>query len=109
MRTIAATILFFVFGQGLLAQQKPQYSQYYQNLAVLNPAATGKENSVSIRAGFRNQWVGFEGAPKTSYLTLGTPINIGNTQSGFVDYGVSEPGTRSDREDYISSYSHHGL
>ncbi|TZF82551.1 type IX secretion system membrane protein PorP/SprF [Pedobacter sp. BS3] len=93
------------------AQQKPHYSQYVQNMAVLNPAVTGMYKSVSLKAGFRNQWIGLESAPKTSYLTISTPVNFSGdfSGSGSAEYGIETPATRSDKDGYLSSLSHHGI
>ena len=109
MRRFLHACIVLLCSQGV-AQQKPHYTQYFQNMAVLNPAVTGMENSIAFKAGFRNQWVGLDNAPETKFLTINMPLNIGsNTFSGFADYGVKEPSTRSERDDYVSSLSHHGI
>jgi len=51
------------------AQQKALYSQYMTNSFILNPAAAGMDKNINLKVGYRNQWVGFEGAPKTFYLS----------------------------------------
>lgn len=91
------------------AQQKPHYTQYFQNMSVLNPAVTGMYYDVTIRTAYRTQWLGLESAPKTSYVTISKPINIGKSRSGFVDYGIVEPATYLDKEEYESSSSHHSV
>jgi len=55
-------------------QQKPQYSLYPLNNYLLNPAVSGIEQYADVKVGHRNQWVGIEGAPTTSYLSFHTPI-----------------------------------
>jgi type IX secretion system PorP/SprF family membrane protein len=45
------------------AQQLPLYSQYLNNEFIINPAFTGNKGESSIQLGFRNQWIGFKGAP----------------------------------------------
>jgi type IX secretion system PorP/SprF family membrane protein len=47
------------------AQQLSMYSQYYWNDYVINPAFTGIKNTPRVQLGYRNQWSGFQGAPKT--------------------------------------------
>jgi type IX secretion system PorP/SprF family membrane protein len=47
------------------AQQLSMFSQYYWNDYVINPAFTGIKNSSRVQLGYRNQWSGFQGAPKT--------------------------------------------
>lgn len=52
-----------------LAQQQAQYSQYMNNNYILNPGATGVEDYIDLKASYRTQWVGLEGAPRTFYLS----------------------------------------
>jgi type IX secretion system PorP/SprF family membrane protein len=66
------------------AQHDNLYSQYMFNGLLLNPAYAGSSDVLSATAVNRNQWVGFDGAPKTSTFSLHTPlknkrINLGVT------------------------------
>ena len=56
------------------AQQRPQYTQYMINPFLLNPAVSGTEDYADIRAGYRKQWTGFDGSPRTMYLSAHTNI-----------------------------------
>lgn len=56
------------------AQQDPQYTQYMYNMNVVNPAYAGSKESLSIGLLYRNQWNGFEGAPKTFTFSAHSPI-----------------------------------
>ncbi|AKQ46517.1 hypothetical protein TH63_14200 [Rufibacter radiotolerans] len=58
-----------------LAQQIPHYSQYMLNPVLLNPAVSGTDNYLDVRAGYRNQWTGLEGAPTSYYLSGHMPLN----------------------------------
>jgi len=68
-------ILFLFWCFVSFAQQSPQYSQYSFNNFGHNPAFAGTSKCGDFKAGTRLQWVGFEGAPRTSfasyYRTLG--------------------------------------
>ena len=55
-------------------QQLTQLSQYLQNHYVMNPAASGINDEVDINLSFRQQWVGFDNAPQTYYLSGHTLI-----------------------------------
>lgn len=57
-----------------LAQQEAQYSQYMNNNYLLNPGATGVEDYIDIKASYRTQWVGLEGAPRTFYLSASSSL-----------------------------------
>jgi len=61
--------LLLLVGAPALAQQEAQYSQYMNNNYLLNPGATGVEDYIDVKASYRTQWVGLEGAPKTFYLS----------------------------------------
>lgn len=62
------------------AQQLPIYSQFYFNDYVINPAATGLGDASMVQLGFRNQWTGFTGAPKT--FTLGGQARLARQHMG---------------------------
>jgi type IX secretion system PorP/SprF family membrane protein len=72
IRAIFCAITLFNFT--LHAQQNPQFSQYLQNPFVLNPAMTGTEDYVDVNVGYRNQWTGFDGGPKTATLSINSAI-----------------------------------
>ncbi|ALI98415.1 PorP/SprF family type IX secretion system membrane protein [Rufibacter tibetensis] len=57
------------------AQQVPHYSQYMLNPLLLNPAVSGTDNYIDVRAGYRNQWTGLEGAPTSYYLSGHMPFS----------------------------------
>jgi len=59
------------------AQQEFQPSQYLQNLYVLNPASSGLTDYVDVNLSARQQWVGFDGAPKTYYITANSLLGRG--------------------------------
>ena len=52
------------------AQQQPYYTQYILNNFILNPALAGIENYWDVKASHRHQWVGLDGAPVTTYITI---------------------------------------
>ena len=56
------------------AQQDPQYTQYMYNTQVVNPAYAGSRNVLSFGLLYRTQWVGLDGAPKTTTLIADTPL-----------------------------------
>ena len=69
MKNFILVLFFLLFGTVAVAQQKALYSQYMTNYFLLNPAVSGYEKNLNVKAGYRNQWVGFEGAPKTFYVS----------------------------------------
>ncbi|WP_158617950.1 PorP/SprF family type IX secretion system membrane protein [Chitinophaga lutea] len=85
------TSLIRIFAIGMIsccalrvsAQQHPVYAQYQYNGMVINPAHPSMDEFSSATIVSRNQWVGMEGAPKTSTFTFYTPIKATNTSIGF--------------------------
>jgi len=107
-------ILLGVFActQIISAQQKPQYTQYVFNNLLLNPAVTGIENYTDVKAGYRSQWTGLQGAPVTSYLTIDFPLGDNFLQgdaTAFPAEGGVNPSSRLYTQNYMAAEPHHGL
>ncbi len=69
--------LLFVCVQ-VFGQQRPHYTQYILNNYILNPALSGIENYTDVKISSRDQWVGLNGAPKTTYFSIQAPIRKGD-------------------------------
>lgn len=67
-------LVILAFTAVSFGQQRPQYTQYMVNPFLLNPAVSGTEDYVDIRAGYRKQWTGLEGSPRTMFLSSHTDI-----------------------------------
>jgi type IX secretion system PorP/SprF family membrane protein len=64
-------------------QQDPMYTQYMDNLQIINPGFAGSKETGNILLVARNQWVGFDGAPKTRTFAYHTPVNDHKIGVGF--------------------------
>lgn len=79
---LIAVVIFATGFTSALAQQAPQFSLYYMQPALLNPAWAGMEESLSITGNIRQQWVDLNGGPQTQSLLVHMPVYVIN--SGFV-------------------------
>lgn len=72
-------LLFLSCNSSIWAQQDPQYTQYMYNPININPAYAGSRGVTSIFGLYRTQWVGLEGAPVTSVVSVNAPVgkNVG--------------------------------
>jgi type IX secretion system PorP/SprF family membrane protein len=98
--------------QQTFAQQRPQYTQYVFNNYLLNPAVSGIENYVDLKAGYRSQWTGLDGAPVTSYVTINAPIGrdfVQGDATAMSGAGGENPNSRSYVQDYMAAEPHHGI
>ena len=94
------------------AQQKPQYTQYVFNNLLLNPAVSGIENYTDVKAGYRAQWTGLQGAPVTSYLTVSAPLGndfLQGDATAFPAEGGINPSSRLYTQNYMAAEPHHGI
>ena len=57
------------------SQQISQNSLFYQNLFLINPAEVGENELTEFHVSHRQQWLGFEGAPLTTWFSAQTKIN----------------------------------
>lgn len=65
MRIRNILIIFLSFIGHCYAQQEPQFTMYWNNYSLQNPAATGLFNKQFASVSGRDQWVGFPGNPQT--------------------------------------------
>lgn len=65
-----------------IAQQDPMFTQFFSNKIVVNPAYAGTRDAISVNGLYRNQWTGFDGAPKTTTLSIHSPITKYNMGLG---------------------------
>lgn len=65
------------------AQQLPQFTQYMYNTISINPAYTGSRGVLNVTALHRNQWAGIDGNPKTSTLSVHSPLRNDRVGIGF--------------------------
>ena len=56
------------------SQQSIQLSQYQFHSAVFNPSYTGVYDALVLVAGYRNQWTGLTGAPKSQVVNFNLPL-----------------------------------
>ncbi|MBL7962370.1 MAG: type IX secretion system membrane protein PorP/SprF [Flavobacteriales bacterium] len=56
------------------AQQDPQFTQYMFDRLSINSGVAGTNGNICATAILRQQWSGFEGAPKTALLNFHAPL-----------------------------------
>lgn len=61
---------------GTYGQQTPQFSQYFFNQYVYNPAYGGLDKALNLTAHGRAQWVGIEGSPSSQNVSAHSPMNV---------------------------------
>ena len=67
---ISILIFFVLIGIKSYSQQKPLYTQYYNNFNLINPAYSGSNGHLTTTANVRSQWSGEKGSPKTQTFSL---------------------------------------
>ncbi len=76
-------LFMLLFGVTIIsAQQDPVLSHIFFDKVKINPAFAGSEDDICIGIINRQQWVGIEGAPKTTAFNANTPINLMGVNSG---------------------------
>src|SRR5947208_12010029 len=105
-------LLLFLNVCSVFAQQRPYYTQYILNNYIINPAIAGIENYWDVKVSHRHQWVGLEGAPVTTYLTIQGPLsknNLGRENPTSYHTQGENPRGKVFMEEYHSADHHHGL
>ena len=74
-RYILVLIVLIAFLRPSYGQQREQYTNYLLNNFVINPAVGGSYSYWNLKLGYRSQWVGIDGTPRTFFASLHGPIN----------------------------------
>ena len=90
MRKFGKILIFVIFWTAIFlgpktgsAQQDPLYTQYMDNLLVINPGFAGSKENGNVLLVTRNQWVSLPGAPVTRSFSYQTPVQNKNVGLGF--------------------------
>ena len=73
MKKILLLSLLFCLSEWVAAQQLPLFTQYREQIGIINPAAIQGdyfiyEHNVSMGGSYRRQWVGLDNAPTTQTI-----------------------------------------
>ncbi len=75
-------VLILLVSVDAFPQQDPQFSQYMFNLTSVNPGYVGSTDMISLSLINRQQWVGFDGAPGTTFFQANAPVKPFGIKSG---------------------------
>nr|WP_240534719.1 type IX secretion system membrane protein PorP/SprF [Pedobacter aquae] len=82
MRLLLLVLLQVLLVLRVQAQQEAMYTQYMFNTLAINPAYPTLDESLSVTALSRHQWVGFKGAPNTQTISIHSPLGTSETFIG---------------------------
>jgi type IX secretion system PorP/SprF family membrane protein len=74
VKRLAFILILSLSGIFARGQQLPIYSQYLFNKFLINPAVAGSDGYTSLNLTAREQWVGYDGAPRTFSFSAQTRI-----------------------------------
>ena len=69
-----------------MAQQEYMITHYMFNGLSINPAYAGVHEGISASLLWREQWVGFDGAPQTQMVSMHSPLADRSASLGAVIY-----------------------
>jgi len=84
MRYLSIILFLLFFSKALMAQFNPVYSTYMLNGFLLNPAYAGSHEALTLSSTYRNQWVGFPGAPENITFSSHAPMKKSNVALGLL-------------------------
>lgn len=84
IRLITFVLLALVGSVSLKAQQRSIYSQYMFNGLSINPAYSATDIASNLSIHHREQWIGLDGAPRTSTLSFYTPTGFSTLSIGAI-------------------------
>ncbi len=80
-------LLIFFLGTPAFGQLEPLLDQYQMNGLAINPAYAGSQDALDLGIHSRVQWTGFDGAPRTTTLSVHTPMKNKKVNLGLIVLG----------------------
>ncbi len=74
MKKITTLVALLFLSLCVFGQQEEQYTQFMYYRLGYNPAFAGQDQTTTVSAIVRNQWLGIEGAPQTQLVTFNMPL-----------------------------------
>ncbi len=74
MNRIFTLLFFLTFCTIAWGQQEPQYTQFMHTKQLVNPAYVGSRGNTCVKGLYRNQWLGFKGAPVSQAVMFNMPF-----------------------------------
>ena len=91
MRGLFFVILLFGSTVFLNAQQQTNFTQFYSNDIIFNPAVSGSKTYNPLVLQTRQQWLGFEGAPLSTSISYHKLIDQNNAFGGIFNFEQTYP------------------
>jgi len=88
-------LLILFLGAPAFGQLEPLLDQHQLNGLAINPAYAGSQDALNVGIHTRVQWTGFDGAPRTTTLSVHTPLKNKKVNLGLVVMG-DKLGTRKE-------------
>jgi len=88
----------------LLSQQQTNYTQFFSNEVIFNPAVSGSKAYNPLVLQTRQQWLGFDGAPISSSISYHKLIDQNNAFGGILNIEQTNPSMKIDLQ---TAYAFH--
>ncbi len=112
MRKLLILITFIVLSHAQWAQQRMNSSLFSAQVPMTQPGWMGTRQQTEILVGARKQWLGWNGAPQTQYLSISS--SLFNNKLGLgINLSKDKSGARNTNEgslvlNYITPINHDG-
>lgn len=81
-KSVVVVILSLLIGTFAFGQNRLNITQYMMHQPILNMASIAGNDNINVAAIHRQQWVGFDGAPASSFFSINSPIKTTNLHVG---------------------------
>jgi len=76
MKKVFISVVFsLVLIVSVKGQELPKFSQFYRSMMIINPSVTGIDDYLDIKLGYKDQWSGIDGSPRTFFASFNANLN----------------------------------
>lgn len=110
LKKLLSFAVLIVIGLGAYTQTAGQYTMWFQNHYLVNPAAAGNQDYTAASLGYRKQWAGVKNAPQTIYATGHSVLNRPQThQRSALRLSTTKDGVYRKQKNYSTPMIKHAI
>ena len=104
IRSLLIVLLIVFYSFDAVSQKNHILNNYFENPEIFNPSFTGSKAYNPLVIKIRKQWLGFEDAPYTGYVSYGGAFNNRSAIGFYLLHDVTFP---SQQSDFQLNYAYH--
>lgn len=88
-KILTAVVIIHLAASNAFSQQDPQFTQFFYNKLIMNPAYAGSKDAICGTLLYRSQWASMDGAPQTGLFSFDMPVRLTSDGLNYLGLGMT--------------------